>query len=219
MLRPRITIQVIAPNTELDQKTLSFDLSLDLTLTDLKSFVNAETNIAPESQHFFLNNQPVQGGDDQRTLADVGLKDEDMLAVLIRQPGQQNAMGGPRAQPQTGRRTTREQPEQEIETMRQSILSNPNAMQQLRDQRPALAEAINDSARFKEALMRMEQEAEAIRNEQLEQMRLLNDDPFNVDAQRKIEEMIRQESVQENLQFAYEYNPEGTLLYFTTYIV
>lgn len=45
--------------------------------------------------------------------------------------------------------------------------------------------------------------------ERMEQMRLLNEDPFNVDAQRKIEEMIREESVQANLQFAYEHNPEG----------
>jgi DNA damage-inducible protein 1 len=43
----------------------------------------------------------------------------------------------------------------------------------------------------------------------MEQMRLLNEDPFNIDAQRKIEEMIRQQSVQDNLQHAYEHNPEG----------
>lgn len=82
-------------------------------------------------------------------------------------------------------------------------------MAQVREQRPALAEAINDPNRFKEVWVEMIREDEDREQERLEQMRLLNEDPFNVDAQRKIEEMIRQQSVQENLQFAYEHNPEG----------
>ena len=86
-------------------------------------------------------------------------------------------------------------------------------MAQVREQRPALAEAINDSNRFREVWLEMIGEDEAREMERLEQMRLLNEDPFNVDAQRKIEEMIRQQSVQENLQHAYEHNPEGKAPY------
>ncbi|KAI7247631.1 hypothetical protein KC335_g18807, partial [Hortaea werneckii] len=91
---------------------------------------------------------------------------------------------------------------------RLSILGNPAAMAQVREQRPALAEAINDSNRFREVWMEMIREDQDRERERMEQMRLLNEDPFNVEAQAKIEEMIRQEQVQNNLQFAYEHNPE-----------
>ena len=37
----------------------------------------------------------------------------------------------------------------------------------------------------------------------------LNEDPFNIEAQAKIEEMIRQQQVEENLQNTLDYNPEG----------
>lgn len=83
-------------------------------------------------------------------------------------------------------------------------------MAQVRSQRPALAEAINDSDRFREVWLEMLREDEDRERERMEQMRLLNEDPFNIEAQAKIEEMIRQQSVQENLQFAYEHSPEGT---------
>ena len=55
---------------------------------------------------------------------------------------------------------------------------------------------------------RQQEEAERERRNQIE---LLNQDPFNVDAQRKIEELIRQDRVVENLEKAYIENPEGKL--------
>ena len=205
-LRPRITISIIAPNHALDQELITLDLPPGLSVGDLKGFVNAETQLPQDSQQFYLNNTAISG--DDQTLEDAGIKDGDMLAMLMRQPDQQNSNMGTRQRQQ---RRPAGQGSHEIETTRLSILGNPAAMAQVREQRPALAEAINDSNRFKEVWEAMMREDEERKLEQQEQMRLLNEDPFNIDAQRKIEEMIRQESVQENLQFAYEHNPEGTL--------
>lgn len=208
MCRPRITISIIAPNHDLDQQILSYELPLSFTIADLKGLVNDDTKVPAASQQYYLNNTPIAG--DEKTFEEAGIKDGDMLAMLMRQPQQENSMGSQRRQPQTPRRG-HPQGQQEIENARLSILQNPAAMAQVREQRPALAGAINDPTRFREVWLEMIQEDENREGERLEQMRVLNDDPFNVDAQRRIEEMIRQEAVQDNLQFAYEHNPEGEL--------
>ncbi|KXT13801.1 hypothetical protein AC579_2338 [Pseudocercospora musae] len=128
--------------------------------------------------------------------------------MLMSQPPQQNNMGGQRRGQQSQQRRGAPNSPEEIETTRLSILGNPAAMNQIREQRPALAAAMNDSNRFREVWQEMRREDDDRERERMEQIRLLNEDPFNIDAQRKIEEMIRQESVQENLQFAYEHSPE-----------
>jgi DNA damage-inducible protein 1 len=146
-------------------------------------------------------------------LEEAGVKDNDMLVLLTqpqqqRQPRQQPPQQ--QQQPNMGAQQTQQQGSPaDIERTRLSILGNANAMAQVREQRPALAEAINDSNRFREVWTDMMREDERREGERMEQMRLLNEDPFNIDAQRKIEEMIRQQSVQDNLQHAYEHNPEG----------
>ena len=210
LARPRITISIIAPNHALDQEFITLDLPPGLSIADLKGFVTAETDLPQASQQFYLNNVAIQG--DGKTLEEAGIKDGDMLAMLMRQPNQQqnNNMGTQRRPPQpSGQRRPPAPNTHEIETTRLGILGNPAAMAQVREQRPALAEAIHDSNRFKEVWMEMLREDDDRERERQEQMRLLNEDPFNIDAQRKIEEMIRQQAVQSNLQYAYENNPEG----------
>lgn len=75
---------------------------------------------------------------------------------------------------------------------------------------PEIAAAIqNDPTRFAELLRQTRErqnEAEIQRQREIER---LNDDPFDVEAQRKIEEHIRQEAVLENMQHALEYSPES----------
>ena len=120
--------------------------------------------------------------------------------------------------------------EQDAEMMRLQILGDPNLMRMVRQvlqstpytfsmlypvdvymlqTQPELAEAVSDPQRFAELLRglsarRLDQE----RQRQLEIARL-NADPFDVEAQQRIEEAIQQEAILENLEHAIEYSPES----------
>ena len=92
--------------------------------------------------------------------------------------------------------------------MRLNVLGNPASQAELRRRKPELAAALNDPVRWRELFLMEQRQEEQAERERQSQIALLNEDPFNVDAQRRIEEIIRQDRVIENLQHAYENNPE-----------
>jgi DNA damage-inducible protein 1 len=124
-----------------------------------------------------------------------------MLAVLVRQNRQ------PPQRPQATRPAPVGQPDPE--GVRQQLLMNPQAQAELRQRDPDLAATINDADRWRETFAMRQRSAQDAERERQNQIALLNEDPFNVEAQRKIEELIRQERVVENLEKAYNENPEG----------
>jgi len=181
-----------------------------LTIADLKSYIAAETSFAESRQLLYFNGQPVQG--ESKTLEELNIKDGEMIALLISdeetQSQPQSSQRGGQAQSSGAPAGAMNSPAQ-IENMRQACLRDPGQLERIRQQQPDLANAVHDQQRFKEVfegLLGAERDRE---RERQNQMRLLNEDPFNVDAQRKIEEIIRQDRVMENLQHAYEHNPEG----------
>jgi len=108
--------------------------------------------------------------------------------------------------------------EQDAEMMRLQLLGDADLMRQLRATQPELVDAAqNNPARFVELLRHTrERQHEAERRQQME-IATLNEDPFNLDAQRRIEEAIREQAVLENMEHALEYAPEAfgrvTMLY------
>jgi len=90
-------------------------------------------------------------------------------------------------------------------------------MNQLREEQPELASAVNDPQRFSQIYQLLDQRRREDELEKQREFQRLNDDPFNIESQKRIEELIRQEAVRENLQNALEYNPEAfgrvTMLY------
>jgi DNA damage-inducible protein 1 len=96
------------------------------------------------------------------------------------------------------------------ETIRLQLLGNPALRQQFISQRPELEAAIESPEAFAQAIQQLGDREREAANRQRQHINDLNADPFDVDAQMRIEEMIRAERVQENLQTAYDYHPEGS---------
>ncbi|XP_023180517.1 nuclear receptor corepressor 2 isoform X2 [Xiphophorus maculatus] len=92
--------------------------------------------------------------------------------------------------------------------LQQMLLSNPHELSLLKERNPPLAEALlsGDLERFTKVLL--EQQQDRARREQ-ERIRLLTADPFDLEAQAKIEEDIRQHNVEENMTIAMEEAPES----------
>ena len=196
-----------------DDQILTLDVGPDMTVADLKAVIQIDTNVSPASQILHFNGAHLV--DDSRTLASHNIGEGEMISMTVYTPqapraGQRGGIGAsqPRGQPIRGGRNPRN-PTDDAEILRLQALGDPHLMAQIRQARPELANAVQDPRVFREHFTNMMAEEERINREKEEAIRQLDDDPFNAEAQAKIEEMIRQENVNKNLQQALENTPEG----------
>ncbi|ELK16527.1 protein DDI1 homolog 1 [Pteropus alecto] len=92
--------------------------------------------------------------------------------------------------------------------IRSMLLSNPHDLSLLKERNPSLAEALlsGNLETFSQVLR--EQQREKALKEQ-ERLHLYSADPFDLEAQAKIEEEIRQQNIEENMNIAMEEAPES----------
>ena len=194
----------------LEQDFLTADVGPEMTIADLKGYIESETNIMTAAQRIYYGNRELV--DDSKTLQQCGMIDDSMLGVQVGNPqAPSEGSGRPVRPPRRGpaQTTSRQGAQTDPEMIRLQALGNPNILATIRASDPDLANAVQDPARFQRIFedklrQKVEMDAEIQRRNDL-----LSADPLNVDAQRQIEEMIRQEGVIENLQNAMEHNPEG----------
>ncbi|KAL8991556.1 MAG: hypothetical protein Q9177_000056 [Variospora cf. flavescens] len=183
-----------------------------MTIADLKAVIQSDSHISSQAQVLYHNGNELQ--DDSTQLGQANIKQDDMLGLLVRnqrsQPRPVNRTVGGTSQPNPRGPTSRSAGSgSDAEMLRLQALGNPVILNQIRAQNGDLANAVNDSSSFSkvyEQMLRQQEENEAEKHRELA---LLNADPFNAEAQGKIEEMIRQERVIENLQHAMDHTPEA----------
>jgi DNA damage-inducible protein 1 len=187
-----------------------------MTLADLKAFIHSEINVPPTALNLFYNNQLLT--DNARSLEQVGVGPEDMLGMHIRargpQQGESHRTGGTNsgtnasAQGTQGALSRKQQQESDPETTRLRMLGDPHLLQWTKRHNPDLAGAAEDAQRFQDVFFTQKRREGVAVAEREARIAMLNADPFNLDSQREIEEIIRQNEVTENLHTAMEYNPE-----------
>lgn len=210
----RITLAITNSEPQADdQEFLSLEVYPDMTIETLRSSIQAETRHPPIAQHLYHNGQLVN--DNAKTLTELGITDGDMLALHVRDMRAGAAIpSSSRSEDQSGARGGARQQSasaalQDPEVIRLQLLGDPNLRGELSRSRPDLVAALEDPQRFARLYADSVDRERRERAERHRQIQLLNADPFDPAAQARIEEIIRQERVMENLQNAMEHNPEG----------
>lgn len=221
----RITLSISNPEAE-DQDLLTLDIFPNMTIEALRDTIQAETRIDPTAQHLYHNGQLIT--ENNKTMEELSIGDGELLALHVRDMRGSTgipATGGASssrpaiAAPQQPRRAggssgggSSGNMETDPEVIRLQILGNPTYRAELQRTQPQLASVVDDPQRFAAAFRDAYDRERRDRVERQRQIAALNADPFDIEAQAKIEEIIRQERVMENLQNAMEHNPEGSIL-------
>ncbi|KAF8231383.1 hypothetical protein L208DRAFT_69008 [Tricholoma matsutake] len=179
----------------------SFVVEIDpnMELENVMALLEAESGIPIAQQSISYLGRELNNG--KATIRQLGVEGDNAMLLLRRKVN-------------IGQRTV----EQDSEMMRLQLLGDPNLMRQLQETQPEMAEAVqHNPARFAELLRQTRERQNEAELQRQREISLLNADPFDVEAQRKIEEAIRQQAVMENMEHAIEYSPESfgrvTMLY------
>ncbi|KAI8096830.1 ubiquitin-related domain-containing protein [Halteromyces radiatus] len=176
-----------------------YNLAIDtqMSLEDLKALLEGESGVPPTEQHLYHNGQELL--DLKKTMEQYGINDDDML--LLQRKVTTTTTNNDSDNISTGNAN--------FDLMRQHVLSDPRLLQQLANLNPELARAaMNDPSRFTTMVQQLEQSRQQAEHQRT-QMIAANDDPFDVEAQKRIEAAIKQENIAANLEAAMEYNPES----------
>ncbi|TVU32946.1 hypothetical protein EJB05_24711 [Eragrostis curvula] len=213
-----------------DEQFLTLDVDPDESVENLKALLEVETNVPLQRQQLQFNGKEMQNVE---KLSSIGVRDGDLVTMVpsndrraielisLTNVENQNAYEAPIPSPNAWDDNCR--PSQDIirvnpdgsavnpQAFQQHIRGDSQLMAQLLQNDPALAQAIlgDDINELQNTLRSRHQQRMELNRKKDEELALLYADPFDVEAQKKIEAAIRQKGIDENWEAALEHNPEA----------
>ncbi|CAN8259517.1 unnamed protein product [Cochlearia groenlandica] len=184
------------------EQIISLDVDSNETVENVKALLEVESNVPIQQQQLLYNGNEMRNSD---KLGALGVKDDDLLMMMS------NASSGTAAA--TGRDLVMN-PDGSASNpaaFQQQIRGDANLMGQLFQTDPELAQVISgsDLNKLQDVLRSRHNQRSVLQRQKEEELALLYADPFDVEAQKKIEAAIRQKGIDENWEAALEHNPEG----------
>jgi len=183
---------------------------------NIKALIEVELGIPLDAQMLTFNSKEIP---DTATLKSVGVGDDDLLLVSVKP----TASRGIRV---SGNATLSDVLEQmggnpSPEQLLGVIGPDARLMRELQHYNPDLAQAVasGDVVKVRTVIMMQQMAQHKVKYErQQEDAKLMGADLFDMDAQRKIEERIQQENIEQNMNIAMEEMPESFGSVFMLYV-
>ncbi|KAJ0965275.1 hypothetical protein J5N97_026413 [Dioscorea zingiberensis] len=181
-----------------DEQFITLDVDPDESVENVKALLEVETSVSLQQQQLQFNGKEMRNSD---RLSGVGVKDGDMMMMLSLEIRVNN----------DDLRLNPDGSAVNPSAFQQHIRRDSRSMAQLLQTDPAMSQALlgDDLERLQNLLRERHQHRMEYRRKQEEELALISADPFDVEAQKKIEAAIRQKGIDENWEAALEYNPEA----------
>ncbi|TPX40576.1 hypothetical protein SeMB42_g04236 [Synchytrium endobioticum] len=176
-----------------DLHNLEVDQAINVAA--LKALAEAEFGV-PAARLSIMHNG-VEITDGNKTIAELHVVNDDILFVK-RIPGV-NAPGD-----------AGEAAVDPAESLRLQLLEDRQSLTQLANGNPQLAHAaLNNPEEFRRLIAVIEQQKREYQHRAAADVAAVDEDPYSLEAQRRIEDAIRQRNVDANMEAAMEHNPES----------